>query len=119
MTSTRRLRRRCSSTSPGSLTSSTEPTSTGCWPTRTRPDRAATQAKLLELAGVLGLPLERDAQREETGDAGPFIDLLLTIRQELRAKREFELADQIRDRLTELGVAVEDTAEGATWRWSR
>lgn len=81
-------------------------------------ERAAAQAKLIELANVLGLPLERDAKSQKTSDAAPFIDLLLSVRNELRTKREFALADQIRDQLIELGVAVEDTAEGATWRWS-
>jgi hypothetical protein len=42
--------------------------------------------------------------------------LLIETRTMLRDKQEFELADRIRDRLTELGVALEDGREGTTWR---
>jgi cysteinyl-tRNA synthetase len=81
-------------------------------------ERAAAQAKLIELAGVLGLPLQESASRTGDSDAGPFIELLLELRQELRGAKQYALADGVRDRLTEMGVAVEDSAEGSTWRWS-
>jgi cysteinyl-tRNA synthetase len=81
-------------------------------------ERAAAQAKLIELAGVLGLPLLDAASGSAEGDAGPFIELLLELRQQLRAEQQYALADGVRDRLTELGVTVEDSAEGTSWRWS-
>jgi cysteinyl-tRNA synthetase len=74
---------------------------------------ADAQAKLRELAGVLGLRLD---EASSSGAAGPYIDLLLEIRQELRSQGEFALADKIRDRLSELGVAIEDSKDGSTWR---
>jgi cysteinyl-tRNA synthetase len=71
------------------------------------------QAALRELAGVLGLTLAE----EETGIAArPFIDLLVKVRDELRAAKLYELSDSIRARLAELGVALEDGAEGTRWR---
>jgi cysteinyl-tRNA synthetase len=75
----------------------------------------AGQDALREMAGVLGLNLEyaQDSDRE----AAPFIELLLTVRRELREKREYELADSIRDRIVELGVTIEDTREGTVWRF--
>jgi cysteinyl-tRNA synthetase len=48
--------------------------------------------------------------------AGPFIDLLVELRTELRGKKEFELADRIRTQLEEAGVTLEDSAEGTRWR---
>jgi cysteinyl-tRNA synthetase len=69
---------------------------------------------LVELAGVLGLDLEQDIQAP-AGDAAPFIDLLLRVRDELRARREWALSDLIRDELGQLEVVVEDTPAGATW----
>ncbi|CAN5813511.1 cysteine--tRNA ligase [soil metagenome] len=81
-------------------------------------DRRAAQAKLFELAGVLGLPLADSAVATSAGEAGPFIELLLELRQKLRVERQYALADEIRDRLIDLGVTVEDSAEGSTWRWS-
>jgi len=73
---------------------------------------------LVELAGVLGLDLEADAQTP-AADAAPFIDLLLRVREELRQRREWALSDLIRDELGKLEVVVEDTPAGATWTQRR
>jgi len=71
------------------------------------------QATLRELAGVLGLTLAED----ETGvTARPIIDLLVKVRDELRAAKLYELSDSIRVRLAELGIALEDGEEGTRWR---
>jgi len=77
-------------------------------------DIGDAQAVLLELAGVLGLRLEET----ESGAvaAQPFIDLLVEIRRELRTAKQYALADQIRTRLGELGVMLEDGPEGTIWR---
>ncbi len=76
---------------------------------------AAAQDTLRELTGVLGLRLER-AVSGTPADA--FIDLLVEVRSELRRQKMWELSDRIRDRLAELGVAVEDSREGSTWHWA-
>lgn len=79
------------------------------------------------LCGALGLfQVEAGAERRraEGGDggarAGPttgqLVELLLEIRQSAREKKDFELADRIRDRLSDLGVAVEDVKGGYRWR---
>lgn len=82
-------------------------------------DRAAAQHAMLELAGILGLQLDVVDEDGQSSEAGPFIDLLVELRTELRAGRQWELADTVRDRLTAMGVAVEDSADGSTWRWQR
>jgi cysteinyl-tRNA synthetase len=74
------------------------------------------QFTLLELATVLGFRF--DEQPTSRQSAEPFIDLLLDVRARLRAQRQWELADYIRGRLNELGVLVEDTPGGTTWRWT-
>ncbi len=71
------------------------------------------QAMLRMLAGVLGLTLK---ERETTGGAEPFIDLLVQLRNDLRAAKQFQLADNVRDRLLELGITLEDSVEGTRWR---
>ncbi|MFZ2360512.1 MAG: cysteine--tRNA ligase [Anaerolineae bacterium] len=78
---------------------------------------AAAQAALLELTGVLGLQLESAQPRG--AEAAPFIDLLLELRAKLRVVKQYALADEVRNRLTDLGVVVEDTREGSTWRIER
>ena len=41
--------------------------------------------------------------------------LLLELRAQLRTKREFELADHIRDQLAAMGIVLKDTAQGTIW----
>jgi cysteinyl-tRNA synthetase len=74
---------------------------------------AAAQALLLELADVLGLRLEQAAQAIE---AAPFIDLLVRIRGELRAAKQWQMSDLIRDGLAALHVTLEDGPQGTTWK---
>jgi cysteinyl-tRNA synthetase len=66
------------------------------------------------LTDVLGLRLE--TPRAEGQSIAPFVDLLLSTRQDLRKAKQWALADKIRDELKTLGVLVEDTAQGSTWR---
>ncbi|WBL37186.1 cysteine--tRNA ligase [Tepidiforma flava] len=76
-------------------------------------DVAPAQAALRELCGVLGLTLEAPAGRSR--EAAPFIDLLVELRAELRAAKQWALADRIRDRLGELGIELHDSPDGTTW----
>jgi cysteinyl-tRNA synthetase len=76
---------------------------------------AEVQGVLRELAGVLGLRLDARAATDGA-DIGPFVDLLLAVRADLRAARQWQLADRIRDELGRLGVLVEDHVQGSTWR---
>jgi len=83
---------------------------------RSRDEGRATepaQATLRQLAGVLGLTLR---EPEASAAAGPFIDLLVDVRNDLRSRKVFEVADGIRARLAELGVILEDGDEGTRWR---
>ena len=76
-------------------------------------DVLGAQDTLRELSGILGISLDETA---ETSDAGPFVQMLVNVRTELRAARQFDIADSIRDRLSDLGVTIEDTPEGTEWR---
>ena len=71
------------------------------------------QTTLRELADLLGLTL---AKEEESLAATPFIQLLIELRKELRQAKRYDLADSIRSRLGELGVALEDTPQGTVWK---
>ena len=70
-------------------------------------------ATLTELGGVLGLRFTPPPQR---ADVAPFIDLLLDVRSALRDLKQFALADEIRRNLGALGVAMEDSRDGTSWR---
>jgi cysteinyl-tRNA synthetase len=73
----------------------------------------AAQAALRDLAGVLGLTLQ---EPKIALAAQPFIELLMEVRDQLRTHKLYDLADAIRSRLDELGVALEDGPEGTRWR---
>ena len=49
-------------------------------------------------------------------EAAPFIDLLIELRSQLRSEKQFKIADQVRDQLSELGVVIEDTSDGTNWK---
>ena len=77
---------------------------------------AAAQDELADLAAALGIELREESESAGDISAAPFIDLLISARAELRAARQFALADRIRDDLAQLGVTLEDTPEGTEWR---
>jgi cysteinyl-tRNA synthetase len=72
------------------------------------------QSTLRELSSVLGLRLQ---EKQGSGDADKFIDLLIEVRTEVRKQKLWPLSDLIRNRLKEQGVTLEDSKDGTTWRW--
>lgn len=105
-------------------------------------DVAAAQNCLKEWAGVLGFtlaepkkpPLQAEpfvailkevAKKfspmpayEAEMNAEQLIKVLIKTREELRQAKQWQLADDIRLRLTGLGVALEDTPKGTIWKRS-
>src|SRR5262249_50105166 len=49
-------------------------------------------------------------------DIAPFVDTFIEIRRDLRAAKQFALADEIRDKLAALNIILEDSPSGTTWR---
>ena len=78
-------------------------------------DVSPARKALREMAEILGIDLSV-ANAKSSGDAAPFVDLLVDVRTRLRAAKQFEMADQIRDKLSELGVTLEDSASGTGWK---
>jgi cysteinyl-tRNA synthetase len=76
---------------------------------------APAQTGFKLLTDVLGLELKTPELTTTGADA--FIDLILALRKELRQKKLYELSDHVRDELMKLGVIIEDTPQGSTWRW--
>jgi cysteinyl-tRNA synthetase len=72
------------------------------------------QQTLRELGLVLGFTFE---EREVRLVADPFIELLISIRADLRKGQQWQQADEIRCRLKELGVVLEDAPQGTTWKY--
>ncbi len=80
------------------------------------PDSLAyTQGILRELTEVLGLTMKGLAGPTQ---AEPFISLLVEVRSQLRAAKQWALADRIRERLAGLGVILEDGPQETTWKYT-
>lgn len=81
-----------------------------------------SRADLDELRGVfktfgedvLGLRLREGGAADTKAFAGA-MDLLLELRQQAKAGKDWATSDKIRNRLAELGFTIKDTKEGAEW----
>lgn len=73
------------------------------------------QETLLTLSGVLGFDLKQETD-VRSAEAEPFIELLIDVRNDLRAAKQWDLADKIRDELADLGVTLEDAPAGTEWQ---
>jgi cysteinyl-tRNA synthetase len=62
----------------------------------------------------LGLRLE-EAPRDIPSVLGPLMAILLEVRGKLRSAKQWEMADQIRERLFQAGILVEDSPQGPRW----
>ena len=81
-------------------------------------DYRAGVVVLKELSRILGLFRTLPRKPEVGGDAltGDLLELLIELRARLRKEKNFALADEVRNRLTALGVALEDGPQGTRWR---
>lgn len=75
---------------------------------------AQSKADLLSLTSVLGIKL--DDRTNPSREIKPYIELLIELRATLREKKNWTLADHIRNSLLDLGVIIEDDSKGTTWR---
>ncbi|MHB0936769.1 MAG: cysteine--tRNA ligase [Armatimonadota bacterium] len=73
------------------------------------------RALVLRLAEVMGIQLLTEEKAEDTL-APQLMELIITLRAQARKDKNFALADAIRNGLTDIGVVLEDTAQGTTWR---
>jgi cysteinyl-tRNA synthetase len=60
----------------------------------------------------LGLP---EPGGNDAGLTSPLLDLLVKLRGDAKANKDWSTADAIRDALTALGVTIKDSKEGSTW----
>jgi cysteinyl-tRNA synthetase len=77
---------------------------------------APAQEALKDLTGVLGLELDSGSPNQSS-PVEPFIELLIELRREMRQQKLWSLSDKIRDRLSALGIMLEDGKDSTTWRF--
>ena len=75
----------------------------------------AARDALGELAEVLGITLSAAAAADD-GLVDALMELIIGIRKDARANKDFATADRIRDGLAEIGVLLEDGKAGTTWK---
>lgn len=63
---------------------------------------------------ILGMKKE-DSANGDDGLSDGLMGLILEIRQDAKESKNWGVADTIRQRLTELGIVIKDTKEGALW----
>ena len=77
----------------------------------------------LEMAEIIGIfeqpvPVEAEEPKSD-GDSelvGSLMKIIIALRQEARAAKNWAVADKIRDELKAAGIIVEDTPQGAVWK---
>ena len=70
--------------------------------------------KYRQLAEILGLQfVQREAEKALWGE---LVELVIALRQEARERKDFAVADYLREKLQSLGIIVEDTPAGVRWK---
>ena len=73
----------------------------------------------LFLFDILGMKDEASAGGNNYETFGKAVDLLLTIRQQAKANKDWATSDKIRNELTAMGFDIKDTKDGAEWKLSK
>ncbi|MCH1919350.1 cysteine--tRNA ligase [Shewanella sp. A3A] len=77
---------------------------------------AVAMKQLADVLGILSSTPEAFFQGESNDDEVAEIEALIVERNRARAEKDWPAADKARDRLNELGIVLEDGANGTTWR---
>ena len=76
------------------------------------------QECMRELGSILGLQfIKKSINGLSDGLSDDLVDILVETRGKLRASKNWELADEIRSRLEEKGVILEDSSDGSSWHF--
>lgn len=66
---------------------------------------------------ILGLQFDSISEKKESGELeNKLIDYLISLRKKYRVEKNWSMADEVRDKLAELGVVLEDGKEGTSWK---
>ena len=73
---------------------------------------------LAEMCSIIGV-LEKTAApaAEESGDSkeSELVEMLIAMRQDARKNKNYALADELRNKLSEIGIVLQDTPQGVKW----
>ncbi len=77
---------------------------------RENPQDTATPYVILKALGFRGKSISHGNLLDKV------MRIIIETRQQLREQRHFELSDAIRDKLSSIGIAIEDTKNGSNWK---
>ena len=78
-------------------------------------DKPNLKSNLLLIGKLMGI-LEDKSYNQISSEFKDKVDNLIEDRSNAKKKRDFELADKIRSELKDLGVEINDSPEGTTWK---
>jgi cysteinyl-tRNA synthetase len=67
---------------------------------------------------ILGLEKEASGNSEQNEAFSSIVELLLNLRLDAKANKDFETADKIRNQLTEMGFTIKDKKDGFDWEYN-
>ena len=77
--------------------------------------KAFLKSKLLMIGRVLGI-LEDNAYKKVSDELGEEVEKLIKERSKAKENKNFELADEIRNKIEEKGIEIKDTPDGTSWK---
>ncbi len=80
----------------------------------TRSDAESALTVLKEFDTILGIMPEDEDTVDD--DFNAVMNIIIDLRKELRTRKQYDLADQIRDRLKDTGFVLEDSTDGVKWK---
>jgi len=80
-------------------------------------DISRAQQVLKELAGVIGFTLQ-ETRKVDQSQQEKILELI-SRRNEHRKAKEWKQADEVRDQLLKMGIAIEDTPKGTIWKMAK
>jgi len=69
--------------------------------------------------GVLGILRMEKKESADTGLENELIELLIKLRIDAKKEKNYPLSDKIRNELNALGITLQDTKEGSTYKKNR
>ena len=79
---------------------------------------AMMNALFAEMCSIIGVLENNAAAPAEAGDnkEAELIEMVIALRQEARAAKNYAQADALRNQLTAMGIILEDTPQGVKWK---
>jgi cysteinyl-tRNA synthetase len=71
----------------------------------------------LTVGDVLGLLADSSNEASSAADIDGIVKIMLDLRDKFRDRKQFEFADEIRDRLKIVNIEIKDTKDGVSWNW--